>query len=203
MITANLLPVSTFKTQSNVGDNVDPKFLTQTIRDVQEDYVLPMLGTALYNDLQSKVLADPDLSGYADYKTLLQDYIWAYMIKAVSYEGLVDLGYRVNNKGVNRKTDAEIIPADLNELYAISQRSLEKMKVKEERLKRYLLANAQTKFPLYYTPGSSVDTIYPKMQNNMGGIYLGDLNEPLSSLPNDKIDLTKNPFPNGYPYPTN
>lgn len=201
MITAKLLPVAIFKSQTNVGDNVDPKFLTQSINDVQEDYVLPMLGTALYNHLQSLIIADPDLSSSPNYKTLLQDYIWAYMIKAVSYEAMIDLGYRVNNKGVNRKTDAEIIPADLNELYVLGQRALEKMKVKEGRLKRYLLTNAQTMFPLYYTPGSAVDTIYPKRENNMGGIYLGELGNDQSSLPNDKIDLNKNPYPDGYPYP--
>ena len=49
------LSESTLKQESILQDNVDMKVIAPTIWDVQNFYILPILGTTLYNDLIEKV----------------------------------------------------------------------------------------------------------------------------------------------------
>ena len=50
-----LLSEATLKAESVLQDNVDMKVVTPTIYDVQTFYILPILGTALYNEIVEQV----------------------------------------------------------------------------------------------------------------------------------------------------
>jgi Fe-S oxidoreductase len=67
-----LLSEATLKQRSILQDNVDMKVVSPAILDVQEEYILPILGTSLYNDLLEQVKTN---TLTPDYRTLLDDYI--------------------------------------------------------------------------------------------------------------------------------
>jgi hypothetical protein len=202
MITAILLSETRLKELTIINENVDPKILTHTIRDVQEIYVLPVLGTALYNDLQTEVIADPDLSGNTDYQTLLTNYIQPFMAKAVQFECYQELNFKTTNKGILRKTGENLTTADLNEIVALASREQSKMKIYQQRLTYYLLQNAQAMFPLYLSPGNGIDIIAPHTTNNKGGIYLGPSSRQNSALDNYRNERRTNRQNNPWGYPT-
>jgi len=51
------LSEQTLKQRSVLQDNVDMKIVTPTIIEVQEFYILPILGTSLYNELKTQIAA--------------------------------------------------------------------------------------------------------------------------------------------------
>ncbi|CAB4178099.1 hypothetical protein UFOVP1015_37 [uncultured Caudovirales phage] len=202
MITSILLSEVRLKQLTVINENVDPKILTPTIRDVQEIYVHPVLGTALYNDIQTEIISDPDLSSNTDYKTLLTDYIQPFMAKAVQYECYQELNFKTTNKGVESKNGDNLSSASMNDIIALANRESSKMKIYQERLTRYLLQNAQAMFPLYLNPGSGIDIITPHTQNNKGGIYLGPSARQNSALDNYRNERRTSRQNNPYGYPT-
>ena len=50
-----LISVETLKEQTGLHANVDPKLILSEILTAQDMYILPILGSALYNKLQSDV----------------------------------------------------------------------------------------------------------------------------------------------------
>jgi hypothetical protein len=202
MIISILLSESRLKELTIIDENVDPKILTPTIRDVQELYLLPILGTALYNDLQNEVVSDPDLSGNLDYQNLLTNYIQIFMAKAVQYECYMELNIKTTNKGVQTKTGENLSSASLGDIVQLANRESSKMKIYQERLTSYLLQYAPTLYPLYLTPGSGIDTIYPHTTNNKGGIYLGPSIRQNSALDNFRNERRTSRQNNPWGYPT-
>ena len=63
---ANVLFISeaTLKAETVISENVDPKILIPTIKEAQNIYILPLLGTNLYNDLVTNVSANTLSSAY-------------------------------------------------------------------------------------------------------------------------------------------
>ena len=55
------LSEQTLKQRSVLQDNVDMKIVTPTIIEVQEFYILPILGTSLYNELKTQILTLDDI----------------------------------------------------------------------------------------------------------------------------------------------
>ncbi|MFN9518313.1 MAG: hypothetical protein ACK574_01090 [Bacteroidota bacterium] len=77
------LSEATLKAESILQDNVDMKVVSPTIYDVQQYYILPILGTSLYNDVVSQVQSG---TVSAAYQTLLDTYIQPTMIWYCRYE---------------------------------------------------------------------------------------------------------------------
>ena len=165
------LSEAVLKQQSILQDNVDMKVVTPIIREVQYYYVLPILGTALYEDLVAKVAAGT-LSNTE--KDLLDDYIIPCMVQYCKYELPMAMNYKYFNKSVGVQNADNMNPASLDEIRAIEDRAKNKAEWYAERLTKYLLANP-TLFPLYLSqPNANIDTIYAKRTNYTSGMYLGD-----------------------------
>jgi len=56
-MSANILFISetTLKDRSLLQDNVDPKLIRPTIKQAQDMYIEPILGTGLYQELQTQI----------------------------------------------------------------------------------------------------------------------------------------------------
>jgi len=161
-----LLSEATLKQRSIVQDNVDMKVISPAIIDVQEEYVLPLLGTALYNDLLDKVR---NSTMTAEYTTLLDDYLTRVMIWYCRFELPMDMNYKYFNKSVGVQNADNMNPASIDELQYVLNRAKNKAEWYAERATKFLRANT-TIYPLYLNqPNASIDTIFAKRTNYTGG----------------------------------
>jgi len=132
------LSEATLKAESILQDNVDAKVVTPTIYDVQNFYILPILGTSLYNDLEDKV-RNTTLTN--DDKALLDDYIIPTMIWYTRYELPLNMNYKYFNKAVGVQNADNMNPASMDEIQMIMDRARNKAEWYAERLTKYLMEN--------------------------------------------------------------
>lgn len=155
---------------SIINDNTDMKILTPTIDMVQDMYIHPIVGTGIFNELKTQIVAGTVTALNA---TLLQDYIQKAMLWYILAEAPPIFVYRFANKGVMKKSSENSQPADLDDINFLIDRFTNKAEWYAERITKYLLEN-ESSYPLYSNPGSGVDTIIPKKTNYSTGMYLGD-----------------------------
>jgi len=167
----NILFISemTLKNVSMLSANVDPKLLLPTVKLVQDKYILPMLGTALYNKLQSLVEADA-VAG--DYKTLLDDYISDAQVWYTLSEMPFPLRYRMINKGVVTREGEAIQTVSTTDVEKLMDYCRNNAQYYAERAIKYL-HTSRALYPEYVLPGSTQDTIHPDNSQYAGGIFLG------------------------------
>jgi hypothetical protein len=166
------LSIEVLKARGLVGENVDAKVLIPTIEEVQDQYIHPILGTALYEDLKARVDAGTVASGNPVYTTLIEEYILPCMIRYVEGELQVNNSYKQSNKGTQVKTSDHNNPANVSDLIDIANKRFDKAEWYAQRLTDYLVAN-QTTYTKYVTQTRD-DAIYPNKTSYDTGIYLGD-----------------------------
>jgi hypothetical protein len=166
----------TLKENSVVSANVDPKLFRSAITDAQDMYLLPILGTNLYNDLVTSV------SGFAvsgtpmsvPYQTLLDTYIRPCLVKYSLFRMVITLSYKFQNKNVGVKSSEFSQQAGYSDLTKLKEQSLNDAEVYAERLSNFLLANNAT-YPKYLTQeNANIATIFPNKNNYTNGMFLGD-----------------------------
>jgi hypothetical protein len=150
-----LISVDILKERTDIHDNIDPKLVYPHIKYVQDAFIKPILGSALFDKLQT-LISDGTITngGNADYKYLLDEYLIDTIIWYVKSELQVDGSYQTWNKGVVRK-QGENTELPSMKLFLIDQSS---------RLHKY---------SEYTNPGSNVDTITPEQRNFTMPIHLG------------------------------
>ncbi len=165
-----LLSEATLKAESVLQDNVDMKVVTPTIYDVQTFYILPILGTALYNEIVEQVRTSSVSSANA---TLLDLYIQPTMIWYVRAELVTNMNYKYFNKSIGVQNADNMNPASLDELIFIKNEAINKAQEYAQRTTKYLLSN-QTTYPLFLNqPDVNIDTFLAKMNNYNSGMVLG------------------------------
>lgn len=159
------------KDNTLIDGNVDEKYITITIAEAQKLHILPILGTALYNELNTQIIAGTTTSAN---QTLLEDYIADALKYWVIYEGVDLFNYKVTNKAIMTKTSDNSQPIQQADVIRLMDRNRNKAEFFSERLTRFLLAN-ETTYPLYINAGSTIDTIYPNYGNYTTGWNLDDM----------------------------
>lgn len=166
------ISVDTIKDRTGLHFNVDPKLVYPDILFAQDAYILPVLGTALYNKLQDDIDCK---SLTCDYETLLNDYITPCLVYQVMAELPMALSYQFYNKGVVKKTGDGQVEPSASELTEVAQRYTSRAEYYRQRLVKYLKQqSSQNKFPEYLNPGSGVDTVVPDNQAYTISVWLGD-----------------------------
>lgn len=175
----NILLISDniLKERTAIHGNIDPKLIYPEIKYVQDAFIKPVLGSALFDKIQTIVgdgtITDPANS---DYKLLLDEYI----IDALIYYTLtglpVNLSFQFWNKGVVRKQGQDTDLPSMSELVDISNGYKTKAEYYANRLKLFIIDqnSRNQKYQEYTHPGSTVDTITPEQRNFTSPIYLGD-----------------------------
>jgi len=168
-----LLSDEIIKERTAIHGNIDAKLIYPDIKVAQDMYILPIIGTALYDKLQARVNA-ADWAGFTDYKALLDNYI----IDALMYFTLAELpttlSYQLWNKGVVRKQGQDTDLPSMSELIDISNKYRSRGEWYANRLRLYLIQNAVAKFPEYLQPGNGIDTVTPDNKSFSMPVYLGD-----------------------------
>ncbi len=171
-MSANILFISeqVLKDRSLLQDNVDPKLIKPTIKQAQDMYIEPILGTGLYRELQEQI-ADNDVSILN--KTLLDNYITDCLCWFVASEMVMSLGYKLTNKNVLKKTSENSETSSISDLFDLMNYYKNKGEWYAQRITNYLCEN-NTDYPLYDNPGNGVDIIHPNTTSYSTGMYLGD-----------------------------
>lgn len=159
------------KERSIVHGNMDPKLMYPDIKAAQDMYILPIIGSALYNKLQAAVNAG-DWTGLTDYKDLMDNYI----IDALMNYTLAELpfsSYQFWNKGLLRKQGQDTETPSMSDLVDISNRYRSRAEFYGNRLRLYLVQSSAAKFPEYYQYGFGVDAVHPDNTSFSMPIYLG------------------------------
>lgn len=166
------ISVDTIKERTGLHNNVDEKLVNPEILTVQDMYILPALGTGLYNRLQDGI-QNGNLSG--NETTLLDTYITPTLVYLVMSELPMGLSYQFYNKGLIRKTGDGQTEPSAQEIIDVANHYKSRAEFYKQRLILYLKQNATSSvFPEYFNPGSGVDTIQPENDGYTTTIWMGD-----------------------------
>jgi hypothetical protein len=158
-----LLSVEMLKERTSIHTNVDEKLVYADIKFAQDKYILPLLGTALFNKLQT-IIEGEDMNevANANYKLLWQTYIIDALCYFTMAEMPLSLGFQFFNKGVLRKTSENADTPSMSELFDVASRYKDRAEMYAQKMKEYLRAHASaTNCPEYLSPGSTSDTVIP------------------------------------------
>lgn len=171
-----LISDTMIKERTAIHGNIDPKLIYPDIKVAQDMYIMPILGTALYNKLQT-IISDGTITSNpanVNYKSLIDK----YLVDALMYYTLSELpttiSYQFWNKGVVRKQGENTDLPTMAELIDLSNKYKNRAEFYAQRLRLYIIDKAPSWFPEYLNPGSTIDTVTPEQRNFTMPIYLGD-----------------------------
>lgn len=180
MAKAIFLSETKLKESTVLNENIDVKVLSPIIWKVQELRILELLGTALYEDMMNEI-NNNTTNGVTNtstmktgYGTLLTDYIQPCMIQYCVCDSTPELAIKFMNVGINKKNTDNTSSVDYSDILRMIERYQADAEIYQNRLIRYLIAKANTLFPLYYAVGQDLSYIYPKRDSFTSPIYLGD-----------------------------
>ena len=135
-------------------------------------FILPCLGTALYNRLQDGIVAD-DLTALE--QDILDTYITPTLVYYVLSELPMGLSYQFYNKGLIRKSgDGQENPS-ASEMIDVADRYKGRAEFYKQRMVKFLKEKAvKGLLNLYLNPGNTIDTMIPENQAYTTSIWLGD-----------------------------
>lgn len=166
------ISVNTIKERTGLRANIDDKLILPEIATAQDMYILPLLGSNLYERLQAGIVAN-DLN--ADETTLLDDFVTTTLVYFVLSELPVGLSYQFYNKGLVRKSSNDTLAPDMQELIDVANRYRSRAEFYKQRTIKFLRQNAaQGKYPQYVNFGVGIDKIRPERDAYSASMWLGD-----------------------------
>lgn len=133
-----LISEDTIKSESYIGDNMDPSLILPAIITAQDMHLQPLLGTKLYETLLEKVKSE-DVTG--KYKHLMDKYIRPFLIYAVLTDIQIPLAYKNRNAGVVQTNNEYVNNTYLSEVQALKSYYENKMNFYGFRLSDYLTSS--------------------------------------------------------------
>lgn len=164
------ISTSYLKDNSAINENVDDKLLKSAIKEAQEIYIRDIIGSGLYDELQTQAFAG---TLTANNTTLLDSYIAPCLKYYTITESMLPMTFKLMNKSVATRQAENATAITIDELTLIEQRFRDKAEYYANRLRDYLRENTNT-YPLFLNPGSGFDTIRPKNTAFYGGFYIGN-----------------------------
>jgi len=164
------ISVDTIKDRSGLHNNLDEKLVFPEIKAAQDIYILPALGSALYNRLQDGI-TNNNLTGLET--TLLNNYVVDTLINFVLSELPQGISYQFYNKGLLRKAGDNSEYPSMQDMIDVANRYKARAEFYKQRLIKYLRQNI-VDYPLYSNYGSGIDAIKPERDAYNASIWLGD-----------------------------
>ena len=142
------------KAYSQVGGNVDDKYLLSAILTAQDKYIQPLLGTYLYDTLKTNI---DNLSGAnANYPGLMDNYIRMATMRWTLVELYPYLSNKILNSSISQVSGDNANPIPKSEVDALISLERNNAQFYSERLIDYLQANTSL-FPKYNQTRNSAD----------------------------------------------
>lgn len=172
---------------ASIDANVEAKELTKAIRVAEDKYIMPIIGSPLYEALIDKINTNTLTAGA--YKTLMDNYIIPCLIEYAYLQYLQDAGtIKTTNKGMQRPTSPDSQLPEPNVVYNKLQAVRETAQFYGERLIKHLKANIQS-FPEYYRY-TSIEDVKPARGEYFSGIQFPGMNRGNCGL--DGMGITTN-----------
>ena len=141
----------TIKKSTTINGNVDVELLLPYIKVAQDIHVHQLLGTKLYDKIQTLITAATiDDGGNEDYETLVDQYIQPVLIHYSLYECVPFLSYKIMNKDIVRKISETSTPASLEDIKYMRNIIQNTAEYYATRLVDYIRHNTD-KYPEYST----------------------------------------------------
>lgn len=170
------ISVNDIKQRTALTSNVEEKLVLPEIYTCQDMYILPALGTALYDRLIQGI-ENGDLSEVEE--NLLNNYITPALVFYVMSELPMGLSYQFYNKGVVRKSDDKQQEPSAAELVDVANRYKARAEYYKQKLVKYLREESgRNTFPEYNNPGTRFDSVVPDLEAYTIPIWLGDEYKP-------------------------
>ena len=128
-----------------LDNNIDEKMLRNTIKDVQDIELEPIIGTSMYESLISKISSNT-LNDNEKY--LIKNKIFNVILAGVNYRLSDNLMFRYANSGVLKDSNANSVVLSTDELRILNNNKKEILTHHRKRLIDYLVVNS-VKFPDY------------------------------------------------------
>lgn len=161
-----------FKENSVLNDNVDWRLIQPIMIMVQDQYIQPILGTDLFDEIADEIYAG---SVSSDNQTLLDSYIRKVIIYYVLSELPAVLKYRYQNKGILVRNSENSSAASQEEIQAQTSYWKNKAEWQAERTTKFLReVSTSSLYANYYAATVTGDDILPNSTNFTTSIYLGD-----------------------------
>lgn len=132
---------TTIKANSIIETNVDSKIIGNTINEVQDLELKPVLGDDLFTSIANEVYSASTISGYAITATnldLLENYIKPFLIYGTLSYGFVPLHYKLTQKGVVKKNDEKATTVNFDELQQVKDTYDSRFSTYKQRLIKHL-----------------------------------------------------------------
>lgn len=164
------ISVQNIKDRTGLHANVDEKLVLPEIKTAQDMYILPALGSALYNQLQTAI----ENNTYTNEETtLLDDYIADCLVYYVMSELPMGLSYQFYNKGLLRKSGENTENPSMQDMIDVANRYRSRAEFYKQRMIKYLKQN-NVLYPNYLNFGSGIDSIKPDNDGYTVSMWLGD-----------------------------
>jgi hypothetical protein len=164
------ISVQSIKDRTGLHANVDEKLVLPEIKTAQDMYILPALGSTLYNKLQSAISGSTLI---ANEQGLLDNYVTDCLIYYVMSELPMGLSYQFYNKGLLRKSGDNTENPSMQDMIDVANRYRTRAEFYKQRLIKYLRQNNAI-FPEYLNFTSGIDTIVPDLEGYTSSLYLED-----------------------------
>jgi hypothetical protein len=159
-----------FKDNSILNDNVDWKIVQPIMISVQDQYIQPILGTNLFDEIADEIYASTVSS---DNQTLLDSYIRKCIIWYVLSELAPALKYRFQNKGIMVRSGENSQAGSLEEIQYTVKMYKDKAEWYSEQCTKFLREHATTSlYANYYNGVITSDEILPNSTNYTTSIFL-------------------------------
>ena len=157
---------------SVIDDNTEYDKITPVIELVQDKYILPLLGTSLYNTIETHILAYVNSATTIPtaYKTLIDNYILKMMVHYIMYESSPTFKFRYANKGIMTNSSDNGQPIPTNDMEYLMNIWKTNGEMYGDRMIKYLNYNNST-YPTYNN-NTGAD-IFPERNAYDVDIYLG------------------------------
>lgn len=160
------------KSRTAISEAIDGKQIKPVIKLAQDKYILPALGSGLYNRLQEGI----DTGNLSmDEKNLLDNYITDTLLWFTIGEMVISTSFQFFSKGVMQKGAEESNNPSKGQLELLERRYISNGEFYKQRLIDYLRENS-TMFEQYLQYGSGFDVIAPQIQAYTSPIFLGRRN---------------------------
>ena len=165
------ISTATLKQNSPIEQNVDDSLLNPYIWKAQETHIQQILGTNLYDKLQTLITTNAiGLPQNANYKTLIDDYIVSCLIEWSFYEVMPFISLKITNKSIVRGNSDYAVEGDLNDLKYLRGTVRDLAQFFSQRISNYLKQYSYN-FPEFHT-NSGLDKIVPNSTSYFNGLYL-------------------------------
>lgn len=153
---------------SVIYENTDFKVITPNIIHVQHAYIKPLLGTDLYNQMETAINAQT----YTAVETTLLGLLKLAIMNYVMAESASDMVYKWMNRGIVVKTGENSQTISPQQLDYIYNKYKSRAEIFAQRVTDYLCQESNS-FPNYQLNTDSSD-IKPKTVSYETGIFLED-----------------------------